>query len=176
LIWSGACLFSNRNIFDFKAINISGDMFLSFIIGRGHTSNIKASAKVYSSDYQPVLALNRSQALNALDFHEFNLIEDGEKALIVTYKNFETILKHAGQPTQSSVTVISYGFTEVGVKTGEPYFDWDAMDHISLNESLIDYTQEAQDKAKPWDYVCVFSKPHDTACTQLKKKKKPSAT
>lgn len=159
LIWSGACLFGNRNIFDFKAINISAVTFLSFLVGRGHTSDIKGSANIYNSDYQPFLTLNGSDDSHALDFHEFKVLESGETALIVTKRNVETMIGNTGRPTLSSVKVISYGFREVGVKTGEVFFDWDAMDHIPISESLIEYTPEAQTEAKPWDYVWVLSKP-----------------
>ena len=69
------------------------------------------------------------------NFHELNLIDNGNRALMVTSQNFSAIEIDVPQ-YNGSCRIAKQGFKEVDVKTGEIYFEWHTLGHIRAEESV----------------------------------------
>ncbi|KAF4219535.1 hypothetical protein CNMCM5878_003039 [Aspergillus fumigatiaffinis] len=149
LVWSGACLFRNENAFDFKPISIDGDYYLSFIHGGGYPDKWKGTASILQSTYGPDPAVNISKTLTAIDMHEFNIINEGQSALVITSERVVRKLSDLGFP-ELETTIIANGFREIDLATGEVVFDWNSTD-IPLNESSVSWDGSSNEEG--WDYL-----------------------
>lgn len=69
--------------------------------------------------------------------HEFRIINDGRSALlIVGIVEAQNVSK---PPSRRPLgLVVSGGFREVDIATGETLFDWMSLQHINLSESMIE--------------------------------------
>lgn len=149
LVWSGACLFRNENAFDFKPISIDGDSYLSFIHGSGYPDKWKGTASILQMAYGPDPAVNISKTLAAIDMHEFNIINEGRSALVITSEQVVRNLSDLGFP-EVETTIIMKGFREIDLATGKVVFDWNSTD-IPLNESSLSW--DGSSDKEGWDYL-----------------------
>lgn len=139
LVWSGACEYGNRNVFDFKPVVIDGDYHLTFFVsgnnrepGEIPADRVKEAGVMMNSAYQEIARVHQV-GFKMLDVHEFTVQPNGKTALIST-----TYLKevNATEIGQGARAILVYGFQEVDIKTGELVFDWDPLENgIMLNES-----------------------------------------
>ena len=85
--------------------------------------------------------------MSHMNMHEFNIINDGRKALYITQRNAIIDFEAHNLDFEVDVGLISdLGFHEIELATGKILFEWWASDHISVNES----TAEVSDLAGPW--------------------------
>ena len=68
--------------------------------------------------------------------HEFRIINDGRSALLIVgiMEAQNTSKPHSMRPVG---LVISSGFREVDIATGETLFNWMSLQHINLSESMV---------------------------------------
>lgn len=161
LVWSGACVYDNRNVFNFRPVNINGtDLLTFFLPGEEHGFNLPLSERLPSgvlmdNRYQEVSRTNAKGYL--LDGHEFNIMPDGKSTLLTTLKAVDADAKLIGQQSRR---VLNTGFQEAEMETGKLLFDWDPISHgVLLNESC-DTTGMVDPKIKDpptWDFFHINS-------------------
>ncbi|KAJ6037961.1 hypothetical protein N7499_003326 [Penicillium canescens] len=158
LVWSGACLFRNENTFDFRPISIDSVSYLSFIHGSGYPDRWKGTATLLQTAYGPDPAINISKNLAAIDMHEFNIINEGRSALVITSERVVQNLSDLGFP-EMETTITMKGFREIDLATGEVIFDWNST-YIPLNESSLYWDGSSDEEG--WDYLHINSVDKDT--------------
>ncbi|KAF7188537.1 hypothetical protein HII31_10199 [Pseudocercospora fuligena] len=139
LVWSGACEYGNRNVFDFKPVVVDGKHHLTFFVSGNNrevdeipADRVKEAGVMMNNQYQEVSRVHQV-GFKLLDVHEFTVLPDGKSALISTTYPKEVIATEIGQAERA---ILVYGFQEVDMKTGELIFDWDPLENgIMLNES-----------------------------------------
>ncbi len=127
LIWCGAPLFDHFNTFDFRPSRYRGEDVLT-VMWPEHETGV-----TFDSGYQIVNRVN----MTGMDMHEFNLIEDGTRALTVTSTEHKSIIEQAaaiGFGHNQTCQSLWKGFKEVDTATSQPVFEWDGRDHIGLDE------------------------------------------
>ena len=84
--------------------------------------------------------------------HEFNLIEDGERALMITHQSYYHQFSNGVGYTNTGPlrSVGNPGFVEVEVATGNILFEWWSLGHISPIES--DHKAPAKPEST-WDWA-----------------------
>jgi hypothetical protein len=137
LVWSGGPLFENYAAFDFKTVRINGTSHLSLILAPSTVRDMESNGVgiVMDSQYRIRRKLHLRDALK-FDMHEFNVVEDGRSALVVTSNAL--LLKSTGV----WVDDIASGFQETDLLTSQPLFDWKALDHIFVNSINIPITND----------------------------------
>ena len=70
--------------------------------------------------------------------HEFNVIENGRRALMLTYQEHAENVKLPGIKATSLLAVGNYGFVELDTATGEVVFEWWSQNRIHVNETSTD--------------------------------------
>ncbi|EME83218.1 uncharacterized protein MYCFIDRAFT_137029 [Pseudocercospora fijiensis CIRAD86] len=154
LVWSGACEYNNRNVFDFKAVVVNGEHHLTFFVSGNNrevdeipADRVKEAGVMMDNQYQEVARVHQV-GFKLLDVHEFTVLPDGKSALISTTYPKDVNATEIGQAERS---ILVYGFQEVDMKTGELIFDWDPLQHgIMLNESCDATGMKGDDGW--WDY------------------------
>ncbi|KAK3718046.1 hypothetical protein LTR37_005472 [Vermiconidia calcicola] len=159
LVWSGACLYDNLNVFNFKPVSINGSHFLTFFV-----SEEERGSKVVLPERLPsgVLMNNRFEEVSRtyakgsiLDAHEFNLQPHGRSTLLTTLNTVDMDASSIGQKTRR---VLNTGFQEVEIDTGKLYFDWDPVTSgIPLNESCDTTGIASTDMDTAWDHFHINS-------------------
>ena len=89
------------------------------------------------------------------DLHEF-LITSGGTALFTAYREHPADLSSIGGPEQG--TLLDSFFQEVDIASGEVLFQWQASDHVALNESYLAPPSGSQ----PYDFFHINSIDVDT--------------
>ncbi|KAL1980944.1 hypothetical protein VTN96DRAFT_3284 [Rasamsonia emersonii] len=158
LVWSGACLFDNRNIFDFKvADNIDENLHLSFIVQHAYNDMTKKGAGlILSETYEHETVVPVTNDLDAFNMHEFNILHGGKTALACTYRTEVLDFADLGMPGQSGRVIVG-GFEEIDVATGNIIFEWKSSDHVSLSESDFATPATPEQAGSGWDYIHVNS-------------------
>ena len=89
--------------------------------------------------YQTIGQIQAFNGTENLDMHEFNLINNGTSALIIS-----------SVPTaRNGLNVLDNGFLEINVATGETIFEWSPLPHIELTETYDDWPQDNNPNHKP---------------------------
>lgn len=67
--------------------------------------------------------------------HEFNIVNNGRRALVTTHDTKELPASDLG--LDGDIWVRTDGFKEMNVQTGETVFEWATIEHVSLDESSL---------------------------------------
>lgn len=131
LIWSGAPMFDHKNIHDLRVQTVNGVPML--------TANFPADllhgyGVIMDNSYTIVKTVDSVGNNAAPNMHDFNLINDGKTALMLTTE--DAVATHVDLPWYSGTCKVKYqGFKEVDVETEEDVFEWNDKGYIGLNES-----------------------------------------
>ncbi|KAJ5479398.1 hypothetical protein N7530_004907 [Penicillium desertorum] len=153
LIWAGAPLYDNHNVFDFKPVyNIDNDTHLSFIVGWEYDDSKKGHGAIVNSHYEVEKEVQALSDVHDFNMHEFNIMDGGKTALACTYRSQPINLAEFGRPTEESWVTVG-GFVEVDVETSEVLVQWDSLGNIALPESNMFLASDAPAGSPGWDYV-----------------------
>lgn len=108
-------------------------------------------------DFSDVQHITHTESNPPFDEHELQMINGGNTALIIYYEDRPWDLSSLGGP--SSGYLSTSGFQEVDMKTRQPLFSWDALDHIFIEESYMSLTSndpkfgDGYSMDTAWDYL-----------------------
>lgn len=157
LIWAGAPLYDNRNVFDFRPVNnIDDETHLSFIVSWEVDNSDKGSGVILDKNYRVEAKVDVLNDLHDFNMHEFNVLPGGKTALACTYRSQEINMADFGRPTEQS-WVVTGGFVELDTETSEVLVQWDSFDKISLLESNMFHAWDEPAGFPGWDYVHINS-------------------
>jgi hypothetical protein len=150
LIWSGAPMFDNGNIEDFRISNVNGEDMMT-VMDQRHSKG------VFIDNHYRVVDRRQANGPNGKGFnsHEFHFVDNGTKALVVWsegryYSESET-LEALGEDMKCHVACD--GINEYDVKTWQSTFSWSSCDHIGLEESTYKTNFLPKQCGGRWDYV-----------------------
>lgn len=84
--------------------------------------------------------------------HEFNVIEGGKSALLITnVPQLHDISALNLQPQSGWVS--NNGFQEIDIATGKVNFEWNTLDHVPITESTVAVRQMPGEYSMSWDYM-----------------------
>lgn len=86
--------------------------------------------------YRQIRTIEADKPGTALDFHEFNLLEGGSKAIVVIFQPVQGDLAAYGI-TQGLGWILDSVFQEIDLESGKVLFEWRARDHVPLPETSI---------------------------------------
>lgn len=134
LIWSGAPYVEYCNTFDFRMSHIDGKEMLTFIWPKNSENQEGGFILDNSYEIHKILDM-RGDHQKRPNMHDFNLIDDGKRALMLTtpYQN-ESHISVPGE-FDGLCKVDRQGFKEVDVQSGEVLFEWNSEGHIGVDES-----------------------------------------
>lgn len=161
LVWSGACLYDNRNVFNFRPLDINGSSFFTFFLpGEEHGFNLgpdrRLPAGVLMNNQYEEVSKTRSNG-SILDGHEFRILPGGQTTLLTTLSSADADAKLLGQ--QGIKKVLNTGFQEEETGTSIPVFNWDPISYgVMINESCDTkgMTQPGRN-GRPWDFFHINS-------------------
>jgi hypothetical protein len=100
---------------------------------------------------EKVIATDTDHRHTVLDVHDFNVIEDGKNSLWTTNKAERTNKTGLGLPSNANPKIGNGGFREEVIATGDVVFEWNSLDHLSIDESYN--TAEVTKEGPFWDYL-----------------------
>ncbi|HEX3907277.1 MAG TPA: arylsulfotransferase family protein [Mycobacteriales bacterium] len=103
-------------------------------------------AEILNSHYQVVATVHAGNGA-MVDLHEFQLTPQGT-AFVTAYESIRWNLTPVGGKPNS--IVLDPVIQEIDVKTGLVEFEWNSLDHIPLNASVV---PPPQNTTRAWDYV-----------------------
>jgi len=150
-------MFGNRDTFDFKSIYFNGTQHLTLVLGHlvDAGPDQKQTGIVMNTAFEvleKITARDTDDRHTFLDVHDFNIIEDGKNSLWTTYKVERTNKTELGLPVDANPKIGNGGFREEVIATGDVVFEWDSLDHLSIDESYN--AAGVTEKGRPfWDYL-----------------------
>lgn len=153
-------MFDNRNTFDFRVVNSLGDEpHLSLIRQYSHDGTEDGDhgyGVILDNHYEISHMLPNRDDLGWFDIHEFNVLKNGETALITNYLSQEITLEAFGRPTEK--TWLEYGgFSEIDLKTAEILYHWNSFAEIPITEGVHYHPSSMVEGLPGWDYVHINS-------------------
>lgn len=129
-------MFSNRNTYDFRAVENGDSSQLSFIVSQGSGPFVdrKGVGLVMNSSFGISEMVKAPSQNERFDMHEFRVIESEESRLIVAAEIQLVNITELDLPFDTA-WISNNGFQEVD-RDGTIIFEWWALDHISLTESM----------------------------------------
>ena len=155
-IWSGgASRYYNRNVFGFHPVQINDTHQLTLHLAAGAAINglPDHSGQVFlDSSYQQVGRVDKLAGGDPVDFHAFNVLPDGERALVM-YNAWATGKATYPGGDGKERPILNAGFEEMDLKTGKAVYSWNAYEAgLELDES---YDLKNRDGVWDgyWDYI-----------------------
>lgn len=146
LIWSGAPFVKYVNTFDFRMSEVNGQQMLSFVWPKNRQGN----GWILDNTYQLHTIVDMVGNHSRWNMHEFNLIDDGTRALMGFPQDYSAT--RVNNENYTGPCKIGWqGFKEVDVNTGEVYFEFNTQGHIDPAES--NYVPKSV-KTNTWEDKC----------------------
>jgi hypothetical protein len=138
LVWSGACIFSNRNTFDFKVNRDRGNAtVLSMIVGPIRKDfGENGTVVVLSASLEVQYKSTTTSDILASYMHEFSVFDGGDIALELHAEYREANVTEVSRGNRTRWTVRDEGFRETDLQDGSVRFSWWAMDHVPIEETF----------------------------------------
>ncbi|RDW90549.1 uncharacterized protein DSM5745_02324 [Aspergillus mulundensis] len=141
LIWAGSCKYENRNVWNFKVVDIDNTPHLAL--------RLVASPDEPGTDGSMVLLNDRYQEVSRTpipaadyDTHELQITSNPRRGISIVLYPKQLNLSAFGQP-EKTTHIDTGGFIEFDLDTGHRTFQWFADEHIALDESFVfDHTDE----------------------------------
>ena len=147
LIWSGASMFHDGNIEDFRLSNVNGKELITLMDQR-------SARGVFMDNHYQVVQQREASGPGFFNSHEFNFVDNGKKALIVYTKgNLASKKESKSVGFRGRCRVDCNGIAEYDVKTWKTTFEWSSCDHITLDESTLTQLDMDDQCRGAWDYV-----------------------
>lgn len=152
-------MFPDRKVFDFRPLMLDGTYHLALVTPQDSEWHVFAdgAALILDASYELVNSINSTEIGHKIDLHEFNIVDDGRRALVAS-KSPREDLKIPESVNWTGTRVMEIFFDEVDLRTSEHMFHWRASDHVDLTESS-NPPPPAESEQKHWDwlYVCFRS-------------------
>ncbi len=150
LVWSGAALFEDGNIEDFRLSSVDGEEMMTLMDQR-HAKGVFINKNFTVRDRKTA----SGPEMWTFNSHEFHFVENGTKALVVWTKGGEFSKAEAEKSFGfgKECPVACDGIHEYDVKTWESSWQWTSCDHIGMEESSYKTEFLEQQCSGRWDYV-----------------------
>lgn len=151
LVWSGAHMYDNRNVFGFRPLIINGQRRLSMIIDRqdGDRGRNDTTLVMLDDHYREVYRFQHRD----IDFHEFLPADDGTAAVAWQWET--TVQADSIHEKERGIT--GKGFRILDMVTGNMTDIWDPLEHdFTLSESH-DLKGRNGSKTAKWDWMHINS-------------------
>ncbi|KAI1132721.1 ASST-domain-containing protein [Nemania abortiva] len=137
LVWSGACQFNQRIMYDLFPIEFGGQTVLKAIAMRSEFPVSDCGAGVFiNQNYEVVHSFLIDKENSHVNIHEFNYISRRNTTLVTTRRPRQWS-GHALGLMEDLVWIESNGFRAYDMTTGNITFQWHAEYHVSLEESKL---------------------------------------
>lgn len=149
LVWSGAPMFGDRNVEDFRISNVDGEQLMTLMHQDDH------AAYILDNDFTIRRKVNEVDNHGNINTHEFHFVENGTEAIVM-----KTDVQDASEEMSKKVgydgickEVHFDTFRVFDTETWEEKWSWSPADHIGLDESTLD-DSSIEDRCRGhWDYV-----------------------
>ncbi|KAH6687760.1 ASST-domain-containing protein [Plectosphaerella plurivora] len=164
LVWSGLGYFVG-DIADFGVSVYKGEKVLRAFQGqRAETLGRAYGHHVLLNDkYEPVKTV-RGHSTKLGSAHEFQLVD--EHFAIVEIGSTKPVGLGAWGGAEGQDWIVSTGFQELDIETGEVVFDWESIDHVDPGDSALSLdllpSSTGTDSSHAWDYFHINSVDKDT--------------
>ena len=135
---------------------INGEHHLALIAPQDEEWHVYSdgAAILLNASYQPVQEITSMDLdHNKIDLHEFNILDDGNTALIATKAPRDAT---AADNTHWKGKIMELYFVELDLRTQEHRFHWTASEHVNLSEAT-NPPPGPGDHQKHWDWLLVKS-------------------
>jgi len=136
LVWDGYGVTGSSNAHNFRPCQYMGAAHLCFNQVNQQNGYGIGQGVVVDQNYKVVATVQTGGNAEPVDMHEFQLLHDGETAIVSAYQIVPSDLSYFNITT--GLGWLSEGvFQEVNVTTGEVLFEWFSTNHVDPSESQI---------------------------------------
>ncbi|KAI0967263.1 ASST-domain-containing protein [Xylaria arbuscula] len=137
LVWSGACQFNQRIMYDLFPIEFGNQTVLKAMVMRSEFPVSDCGAGVFiNQNYEMVHNFFVDRENSHVNIHEFNYIQRRNTTLVTTRRPRQWSGNALGL-MEDLVWIDSNGFRAYDMTTGNITFQWHAEYHVSLAESTM---------------------------------------
>jgi hypothetical protein len=152
-VWSGAGLFDHYKTYDIRLANVSGVEMMTAMYPHEN------SAAIINKHYEIVQKIVHSSAAEYANMHDFNVVEDGTRALVLTkdgatYLSREVSAK-VGFDGNCLVRGDGFKYLDITTSPAKILMSWNGTNHIGLEETTLGENHDPMDElcsdADKWD-------------------------
>jgi len=151
LVWGGACKFNSRNVFDFRVSRYRDKDYLSMTMLIGPSGEDETGVGlVLNNNYEVVRTVEITKNPREFNNHEFNMVNNGKSALVITSEQKDVETPELGFEGKSRIDFNR--FLEIDVDTNRVIFNWTSEGHLHFDECTEELLRHATTDGG-WDYV-----------------------
>ncbi|KAK5159162.1 hypothetical protein LTR04_005018 [Oleoguttula sp. CCFEE 6159] len=161
LIWDGSSAAGPGIAHDFKVCQYKGSDHLCLYIGNQQEGYAHGVALILDSNYRVVQSVQTGNNVRASDMHDFQLLNDGQSALLTAYQSVPADLSNRNI-TGGQGWILEGVFQEVNVTDGSIIFEWMSLNHVDPSASYVapnttDTSGNGLSASTAWDYFHINS-------------------
>lgn len=126
------------------------------ILQYSHDGTERGFGMILNEKYQVERKIPLRRDLGVFDIHEFNVLPDGQTALVTIYLSEEISLWEFGRPNEKTFLELG-GFAELNMNNAEVLYDWRSYNQIPLTETVHYHPNSRLEGPPGWDYVHINS-------------------
>jgi hypothetical protein len=151
IVWFSPLALDISSVNDVRVQEFQGQPVITWWEGVSQRGQGYGHFVIVDSAYQQVADVQAGNGFPGADLHEF-LITPRGTACIIVYNPVIWDLTSVGGP--STGTVVDSIVQELEIASGRVLFEWHSLDHIGLDESIVELPEDA---SQAFDYVHVNS-------------------
>lgn len=138
-------MFGNMSVMDFRISKLHGENVISLI-----RPEVREGVFLDNS-----FRIVEDIAIDGFNMHDFNLVDNGERALIITrgVRNASEELSRVTGLEHGQCEANFLGIEEVDTKTWEPVWNWTSYERIGFDETTFKYGPAEHRCKKAWDFL-----------------------
>ena len=136
LVWSGFGPTGSGPSHNFHVCPINGTDQLCYFTGYQDMGYNRGHAMIMNNRLTTIASVQSQGGLPSNDQHEFNVVDNGKSAIVTVYDPVQYDMSHWNITTGQGWLMNSW-FQEIEIATGDLLFEWDALSHISVNQSYV---------------------------------------
>jgi hypothetical protein len=129
---------TKANLTDLRVQTLNGKRVLTYWSGKSLGGHGEGSGTILDASYRKIGEVSAANGLTA-DLHEFNLTSSGT-ALLTSYSTVKHDLSSIGGPVDGYL--YDCHVQEIDLATGAVLLDWDALDHVDIDETYLGLKQD----------------------------------
>lgn len=136
LVWDGYGVAGSANAHDFRPCTYQGSPHLCYTQVNQQNGYGIGQAMIVDSNYKTVATAQTAGNIQPADMHEFQLLDDGETAIMSSYNVIPYDLSYYN--ITSGLGWVDEGvFQVVNVTTGEVQFEWFSTNHVDVTAAQL---------------------------------------
>ncbi|RMZ78874.1 hypothetical protein DV738_g3569, partial [Chaetothyriales sp. CBS 135597] len=161
LVYSGFGETGAGTSHNFHVCNVNGTDSLCYLTGAQNMGYSRGYGVIMDNTLTTFTSVKSGGGISNFDEHEFNIVDNSQNALMISYVPEQFDLTNWGVSTGQGWIMNNY-FQKIQLGTNQLLYEWSALEHIPIDETTVlpnstEVSGTGFDPTAPWDWFHINS-------------------